>query len=144
MLVAELLRQKGAEVATVAPTDSVGRVVETLRTHNIGAIVVSADGSTIDGIASERDVVRALDASTSDLLEQPVADIMTADVHTCSPTDTVDSLMSLMTDKRIRHLPVVVDGALNGIISIGDVVKCRVSELEVEARQLTEYIQHGR
>lgn len=144
MQVAELLRGKGSEVATVTPADTVGRTVELLRSLNIGAVVVSVDGSSIDGIVSERDIVRAMSDTAGDLLDRPVSSIMTADVHTCSMTDRVDQLMSLMTDKRIRHLPVAVDGALGGIVSIGDVVKSRVAELEVEARQLTEYIQHGR
>lgn len=144
MQVAELLRGKGSDVATVAPTDSVGHVVDLLRTLNIGALVVSTDASSIDGIVSERDIVRAISEADTDLLERPVASIMTADVHTCAPTDLVDRLMSQMTERRIRHLPVEVDGRLSGIISIGDVVKCRVAELEVEAQQLTEYIQHGR
>ena len=144
MQVAELLRGKGSDVATVTPTDSVGQVVDSLGSHNIGAVVVSVDGSTIDGIVSERDVVRALGVATDALLERPVTEIMTADVHTCSITDSVEHLMSLMTEKRIRHLPVEVDGVLSGIVSIGDVVKCRLLELESEARALTEYIQHGR
>lgn len=144
VLVAELLRRKGSDVATVAPTDSVGEVVESLRTHGIGAMVVSADGSTIDGIVSERDIVRALGGPIAELLAQPVSAIMTTDVHTCSVSDHVHSLTSDMTEKRIRHLPVEVDGALAGIVSIGDVVKCRMEELETETRDLTEYIQHGR
>jgi CBS domain-containing protein len=144
MQVAELLRAKGTEVATVAPTDSVGDVVEVLRNRRIGAVVVSTDGKNVDGIASERDIVRALDRSASGLLDRPISDIMTARVTTCAPSDRVDDLMSLMTDRRIRHLPVVTDGVLAGIVSIGDVVKHRVAELEHEARALTEYIQHGR
>lgn len=144
MQVAELLRGKGSDVATTTPSSTVGDVVELLRLLNIGAVVVSSDGSTIEGIVSERDIVRGLDASTAALLERPVREIMTADVHTCSLTDRVGQLMSLMTEKRIRHLPVEVDGALAGIISIGDVVKSRVAELETERQVLTEYIHHGR
>lgn len=144
MQVADLLRGKGSDVATVAPTDSVGQVVEALRTHNIGAVVVSTDGSSINGIVSERDIVRALSGNPAVLLDLTVTEIMTADVYTCSTTDRVEHLMSLMTEKRIRHLPVEIDGSLKGIISIGDVVKCRLSELETEARAMTDYIQHGR
>ena len=144
MHVAEILRRKGHEVATVAPTDTVEAAVEALRERSIGALVVTADGKTINGILSERDIVRALGRSTRDLLGRPASDIMTADVFTCSPEDRVEHLMSLMTDKRIRHLPVEVDGALKGIVSIGDVVKSRLFELEQEARALEDYIQHGR
>jgi CBS domain-containing protein len=144
MQVAEILRRKGYDVATVAPTDSVGEAVELLREHRIGALVVTADGSRIDGIVSERDIVRALGHSPTDLLSRPTSDIMTAEVFTCSPDDRVEQLMSMMTDKRIRHLPVAMDGMLNGIISIGDVVKSRLFELEQETQALEEYIQHGR
>jgi CBS domain-containing protein len=144
MQVAEILRRKGYDVATVAPTDSVGEAVELLREHRIGALVVTADGSRIDGIVSERDIVRALGHSPTDLLSRPTSDIMTAEVFTCSPDDRVEQLMSMMTDKRIRHLPVAMDGMLNGIISIGDVVKSRLFELEQETQALEEYIHHGR
>ncbi len=145
MQVAEILREKGNSVTTVPPTTTVGGACDTLRSIGVGALVVSADGSTIDGILSERDIVRALGgAAPLDLLDRPCAEIMTAEVVTCSPADRVQHLMSLMTERRIRHLPVTVDGALRGIISIGDVVKCRLSELETEARLLEDYIHHGR
>lgn len=143
MLVAELLRGKGSDVATVTADATVAAIVEVLRSLNIGAVVVSADAATIDGIVSERDIVRALNPAT-ELSTQTAADIMTSQVFTCAPNDHVEQLMQLMTEKRIRHLPVVVDGALSGIVSIGDVVKCRVNELENEAQALTEYIQQGR
>ena len=144
MRVAEILNRKGSDVATVTPEATIGAAVETLRHHGIGAVVVSVDGSSVDGILSERDVVRALDTSTVDLLERPVSEVMTGGVVTCSPGDTIESLMSLMTEKRIRHLPVVRDGGLVGIVSIGDVVKHRVSQLEDETRLMEEYIHHGR
>ena len=143
MLVSELLRSKGIDVATVAPTSTVADVVSVLREANIGAVVVTADGASIDGIVSERDIVRSLHPA-SELAAQPATEIMTADVFTCSPTDRLDQLMVLMTEKRIRHLPVEVDGALSGTVSIGDVVKHRVNELEHETQALTEYIQQGR
>lgn len=143
MQVAELLRGKGSTVATVRPDTTIAVVVERLRSENIGAMVVSNNGESIDGIVSERDIVRAL-RPTNNLEDQTAADIMTVDVITCAPRDRVDELMVLMTEKRIRHLPVEVDGSLAGIISIGDVVKCRVTELEHEAQALTDYIQHGR
>lgn len=143
MRVAEILERKGSKTVTIAPTDSVNRAVETLREHRFGALVVSSDGQTIDGIVSERDVVRAL-GLRSDLLDLPVADIMTAEVVTCSPGDRLDQLMALMTERRIRHLPVTVGGVLSGLISIGDVVKHRLSELESETQAMQEYIHHGR
>jgi len=145
MQVAEILRKKGTDVAIVSRSDTIGTACETLRRYGIGALVVSDDGTSIDGIVSERDVVRALgQEADADLLARPCRDIMTAEVFTCSTDDRVDHLMSLMTENRIRHLPVVVDGALSGIISIGDVVKSRLSELEAEARHVEEYIHHGR
>jgi len=143
MLVAELLRSKGTDVATVTPDATIASVVELLRARNIGAVVVSSNGSAIEGILSERDIVRSLNPAT-ELSTQTAAEIMTARVVTCSPADHVDALMPLMTDKRIRHLPVEIDGTLAGIVSIGDVVKWRVSELEAEAQALTDYIQQGR
>jgi CBS domain-containing protein len=143
MRVADIIRQKGVGAVTVAPTDSVARAVELLRDHGFGALVVSGDGQAIEGIVSERDIVRAL-GLRSDLLDLPVTEIMTARVVTCSPDDRVDQLMSTMTEHRIRHLPVEVDGAMVGLVSIGDIVKVRVSELEHEAQTLQDYIQHGR
>ncbi len=143
MRVAEILERKGTKTVTVAETDTVGSAVEILREHGFGALVVSSDGQRIDGIVSERDIVRAL-GIRDDLLDMPVSEIMTAHVFTCSPSDRVDSLMSMMTDKRIRHLPVEIDGALSGLISIGDVVKHRVSELEDETKHMQDYIHHGR
>lgn len=144
MQVAEIIRNKGADVATVAPDVTVAVAVETLREWKVGALVVTTDGSAIAGILSERDIVRALGGPKRTLLDQTVASIMTADVITCTPEDRVEELMSLMTERRIRHLPVVVDGSLGGIISIGDVVKSRLTELENEAKVIEEYIQHGR
>ncbi len=143
MRVAEILERKGTKTVTVTKTDTVNKAVEILREHGFGALVVSSDGQRIEGIVSERDIVRAL-GLRDDLLDMPVSEIMTEHVFTCSPADQVDGLMSMMTDKRIRHLPVEIDGALSGLISIGDVVKHRVSELEDEARHMQEYIHHGR
>jgi CBS domain-containing protein len=143
MRVANILDRKGSDTATVASTDTVGRAVELLRERGFGALVVSDGDESIDGIISERDIVRAL-GLRSDLLDIPVADIMTKEVFTCAPADQIEGLMSMMTDKRIRHLPVSVDGRLTGLISIGDVVKYRVSELEDETQAMQEYIHHGR
>ena len=143
MRVAEILQDKGTRTVTVAKTDSVATAVDVLREEGFGALVVSSDGQTIEGIISERDIVRAL-GLREDLLDMPVESIMTPHVFTCGPSDQVDSLMSMMTNQRIRHLPVEVNGMLSGLISIGDVVKHRVSELEDEARLVQDYIHHGR
>jgi len=139
-----LLRNKGDDVATVASTASVGQVVSTLAEHRVGALVVSDDGRTVSGIVSERDVVRALAEQGGALLDQAVADIMTRDVVTCGMATTVDELSTLMTEGRMRHVPVVVDGALAGIVSIGDVVKSHIRDLEQETATLHEYISQGR
>lgn len=144
MQVADILRHKGSAVATIAPNMPVAQAVEALREHAIGALVVSVNGERIDGIVSERDIVRALHGPEAPVLERLVADVMTTPVRTCSPADRIEGLMVLMTEHRIRHLPVEVDGRLAGIISIGDVVKARVAELEGEARALEDYIHHGR
>ena len=144
MNVGGLLEGKGAEVVTVDPGDSVASVAELLAQHRIGAVVVSGDGSVIDGVVSERDIVRALAAQGAAVLEDTAGEIMTRKVFTCQPETTVDQVMALMTERRIRHLPVVVDEKLTGIISIGDVVKDRISALETEAQTLHEYIEHGR
>lgn len=144
MQVAEILKHKGHDVATIEPSATVAAAVEALRQRGVGALVVTDDGVSIDGILSERDIVRGLGGPARTLLDQTVSSIMTAAVVTCSPNDRIESLMSMMTERRIRHLPVTVDGALRGIISIGDVVKHRLSELENEARLLEDYIHHGR
>jgi CBS domain-containing protein len=140
----EIIGHKGGNVATVAPDASVAEAVSMLRVHNIGALVVSTDGSTVDGIISERDIVRALASDGADTLGRTVGDLMVSEVVTCGTKAQVAELMELMTAKRIRHVPVVEDGALAGIISIGDVVKQRVTELETEASQLVDYIRTGR
>jgi CBS domain-containing protein len=147
MQVGDILRQKGTAVATIQPEATVAEAVGALRQWSVGALVVSADGRTIDGIVSERDIVRALGGPRRTLLDQVVDSIMTTPVSTCGPTDRVEelmALMALMTENRIRHLPVEVDGRLGGIVSIGDVVKSRLTELEHEARALEEYLHHGR
>lgn len=140
MDVAALLKSKGTEVVSVRPDDTVAAAVRLLREKNFGALVVSADGSTVDGIVSERDIVRHLDSSGEALLDDTVSNIATRTVTTCSPSDSVDSLMSLMTEGRFRHVPVVEDGQLVGVVSIGDVVKNRVAHLEDTNQQLNSYI----
>jgi len=118
----------------------VAEAVAELDRQRIGALIVSGDGVHIEGIVSERDIVRGLSRSEGALLGEPVRTIMTATVLTCSPDDNVDSLMATMTHNRVRHVPVVRDGELCGIVSIGDVVKSRIDELEKDRKELVEYI----
>jgi CBS domain-containing protein len=141
--IADLLRHKGSDVATVPPGISVAGLLEDLARHNVGAMVVCDEGGTVVGIVSERDVVRKLHERGADLLHAPVSEIMTTSVVTCEPTETVDSLASIMTERRIRHMPVVADGRLVGIVSIGDVVKSRIQQLESDREQLESYIAQG-
>ncbi len=140
MRITDVLRRKGDAVVTIAPQDSVGSLVEALARHRVGALVVSGGDGAVDGIVSERDVVRHLQTRGTALLADPVSSIMTQAVHTCAPEDSLDDLMVMMTERRVRHIPVVVDGRLAGIVSIGDVVKHRIEELQNERDQLTAYI----
>ena len=142
MRIADVLRSKGGSVMTINPDATVTELLAGLAGHNIGAmVVVGPDG--VAGIVSERDIVRQLHAHGASVLSQPVSSIMTAVVSTCSKSDTVDSLTMLMTENRVRHVPVVEDGKLIGIVSIGDVVKTRMEELEAEHEQLQSYITQG-
>ena len=142
MNVQEILSAKGNAVATIDPGASLADATASLRDHGIGALVVSADGRTIRGILSERDVVRALAAHGGSILGRAVSTAMSDDVVTCAAGDTVDQLMAMMTARRIRHVPVTDEiGSLVGIISIGDVVKARLGQLEHENDQLYDYIQ---
>jgi CBS domain-containing protein len=143
MRISDVLRSKGTAVATVAPTTTVGDLLAILAKFNIGAAVVTGPDSGVVGIVSERDVVRRLHERGAALLSATVGEIMTRDVLTCQPDQTVDSLAETMTERRIRHMPVVVDGKLTGIVSIGDVVKSRISQLESDREQLESYIVHG-
>jgi CBS domain-containing protein len=140
MRIADVLRRKGNEVATIAPEESVAVLLDRLAEFGVGALVVSSDGSTVEGIVSERDVVRHLQRAGAAVLDSPVQEIMSSPVRTCAPAAAVDDLMRVMTEHRIRHVPVVVEGALAGIVSIGDVVKHRIDELQIERDQLTAYI----
>jgi CBS domain-containing protein len=142
MRIADVLRGKGGAVVTINPDATVTELLDGLASHNIGAmVVVGPDG--VKGIVSERDVVRQLHANGASVLSRPVSQIMTSVVSTCSKSDTVDSLTLLMTENRVRHVPVVEDGELIGIVSIGDVVKTRMQELESEHEQLQSYITQG-
>jgi len=140
MRVTEVLRRKGRSVITIAPDRSVRELLGLLAEHRIGALVVSDDGVRVDGIVSERDVVRRLQADGDAILDGAVSAIMTVEVRTCGPADQVDELMAVMTEGRFRHLPVLVDGRLAGIVSIGDVVKHRIAEVQDERDHLTAYI----
>lgn len=135
-----LLQSKGAEVVCVPPDATVREVVDLLAARRIGAVVVSRDGRRIEGVLSERDVVRRLATDGADVLERSAQDLMTVDVVTCQRDTTVEELMGVMTERRIRHVPVVVDGFLAGVVSIGDVVKDRIEFLEHESQVLHDYI----
>lgn len=140
MRIREILQTKGSDVVVIGPDASVRDLVALLEEHNLGAVVVSTDGTTMAGIVSERDVVRRL-ATNESVLDATVADVMTAVVHTCTPHDSVESLMTTMTEHRIRHLPVLDDeGRLSGIVSIGDVVKSTITQLQFERDRLQEYV----
>ena len=140
MRISSLLSTKGESVATITADTTVYRAGAELREHRIGALVVSGDGLHIEGIVSERDVVGGLNDRHGSLLDEPVRSIMTSTVFTCSPEDDTESLMAVMTERRFRHVPVLRDGVLCGIVSIGDIVKARIDELEKDRKELVEYI----
>lgn len=160
MLIEHILHRKGHQVETISADATVTEALARLRDRNIGALVVTSggdgsspaatgaavDAATIRGILSERDIVRALagDAASADTLARPVSALMSTDLTTCGPRATVDELMRVMTHQRIRHIPVIDGGRLSGIVSIGDVVKSRIDELEVETSTLHEYLASGR
>lgn len=140
MRINDVLRAKASqEVITISPDATVRDLLAMLAQHNVGALIVSNDGSSVEGIVSERDVVRRLHEDEA-VLSSPVSSIMTSEVHSCEGQHPVDDLMQVMTEKRIRHVPVMKDGRLTGIISIGDVVKSRMRELEFERDQLDSYV----
>lgn len=143
MRIADLLRHKGSDVVTAAPGLSVAGLLEDLARHNVGALVVVDETGTLVGIVSERDVVRRLNERGAELLHAPISEIMTTTVVTCGPTEGVDSLAAIMTERRIRHMPVVEGGRLVGIVSIGDVVRSRIQQLESDREQLESYISRG-
>lgn len=141
MRISDVIRRKGGTVITVRTDASVSELLSLLSEHKIGAVVVSDDGESVHGIVSERDIVRHLHTDGAALLEAPVGQIMTSEVHTASPDESLDDLESMMTERRFRHVPVVVDGKLVAIMSIGDVVKNRIDDLQAERDQLRTYIQ---
>lgn len=137
MRVTDIIRRKGGDVVTLPSGATIAQLIAALTEHRIGAVLVM-DGTTIAGIVSERDVVRHLHAGTG--LDRAIREVMSAPVITCAPGDELQELATVMTAHRLRHLPVVADGRLLGIVSIGDVVKARLDELEAERDQLTGYI----
>ncbi len=144
MRVDGVLQGKGSQVATIGPSQTLLSAAAELGKRRIGALVVVAGDGAVAGIVSERDIVAAIAREGAAVLQRTVAEVMTAEVITCSPNDTMEQLMSAMTEQHIRHLPVVSEGALVGIVSIGDVVKRRVAEIQDEATALGDYITHGR
>ncbi|HBW19840.1 MAG TPA: histidine kinase [Actinobacteria bacterium] len=144
MRISDVLRVKGTQVVTVTPDTRVRRLLAVLAEHRIGAVVVSRNGTSVDGIASERDIVRAQARRGAAVMSELVTAICTAEVHTVTPQTPLEEVMRMMTEHRVRHAPVVVDGGLRGIVSIGDVVKNRIDELEAERAALTNYITGSR
>jgi CBS domain-containing protein len=143
MQIEQILRHKGTKIISVSPTSLLSDAAEVLEKHRIGAVLVCDQAGAVIGILSERDIVRGLAQFGCDCLSGPVESLMTADVLTCEPSDTIDQVMALMTEKRIRHLPVMSNGKLTGVISIGDVVKTRIEEVEYEADAMRQYIATG-
>lgn len=143
MNVAGILKAKGADVITAFPSDSIADISNILGKNRIGAVLIVDSAGSLCGVVSERDIVRGLSECGSDCLAQTAEDLMTSELITTKPSDTIDSVMSLMTEKRIRHLPVLEEGRLTGFISIGDIVKSRMDEVEREAAALRDYIATG-
>ncbi len=143
MNVATILGEKGRQVITAKSEASLLEIAKTLREHSIGCIVVSDGNDGIAGIVSERDLVRAIAKSGTDILKSPVSQSMTKKVISCQKSDTIHTIMAAMTDGRFRHMPVVEDDKLIGVISIGDVVRLRIAEAELEAAAMRDYIATG-
>lgn len=140
MTVGKILATKGRNVTTVQPSDTVAQVSSVLAEKKIGAVVVVGEGESISGIVSERDIVRIIAAKGGDALSIPVSAIMTESVITCEDANTIDQVMGKMTDGRFRHMPVAQNGRLAGLISIGDVVKAKIAQIEADAEQMRSYI----
>jgi len=140
MRIADILKEKGNEVTTVSADSQLSAALAVLADRRYGALPVSDDGRTLDGIVSERDVVRALAADPSAIATMSVGELMTSTVHTCGPDATLSEVMTLMKERRIRHVPVLDDGALVGILSMRDLVDARLREAEVERQQMADYI----
>lgn len=143
MRIADVLQSKSLkDVVTIRPDAGVRELLATLSEHNIGAVVVSADGSSLDGIVSERDVVRTLHKDGT-VINNVVSSIMTTSVRTCSPEDELDEVLQVMTEGRFRHIPAATDGQVVGIVSIGDLVKHKIDQLEFERDQLDSYVHQS-
>lgn len=140
MKVSEVLKAKGDRVIKVSPQENLARALETLTEEQIGALVVCDQDEKVVGVVSERDIVYGLVKHGPQILSKRVQDVMTSDVNACSPQDTMFKAMSMMTGRRVRHLPILENGQLSGVISIGDAVKARIEEIEAEAKALREYI----
>jgi CBS domain-containing protein len=140
MKISDILRHKGGTVVTIEQSRPVSELLANLAEHGIGALLVVDESAAVVGIVSERDVVRQLHARGAAVLDGPVGEIMTNVVHTASSNDSVDSVAETMTERRIRHMPVIDDGELRGIVSIGDVVSIRIRQLETDRGQLEQYI----
>jgi CBS domain-containing protein len=140
MKIAEVIQGKGAEVVTISSKASVADLIDLMSTRNIGAVVVSEDGRLVEGLVSERDVVRHLTSAGSKVLALQVAQVMTTPAVTCTPEDDLDAIAHTMTYARLRHLPVVIDGQLTAIVSLGDVVKSHIDQLTDERNHLLHYI----
>lgn len=139
MSIKDILSHKGNKVVTLPPDVRVNVAAHRLRLESIGAIVVSRDGRGVDGILSERDIIHGLTEHGAAVIDMPVSAIMSHNVHSCGPDTSIRDVMRLMTVHRIRHVPVVADGALRGIVSIGDVVKSRLEDMEMESNVLRDY-----
>ncbi len=140
MKIQDVVRAKGTDVVTIEPAATVQQLLDLLAEHNIGAVVVSSDKRHIEGIVSERDVVRRLATAGGRVLDAAVSEIMTRTVKTCTPSDSIEETAREMTYSRIRHMPVVVDGELQAVVSIGDVVKFRIDQLTDERNHLLGYL----
>lgn len=140
MYVSDILKDKGGEVISLAASDPISAVLSLMTDKHIGAVLVTGEGGAIAGILSERDIVRAMTNHGESIFSKNVGDLMTREVVTCSSTDPIAAIMGMMTTQRFRHVPVVDDGKLVGVISIGDVVKSRIEEAEAEAEALRKYI----
>ena len=140
MYVADILNAKGTEVISTGPTETVAATANLLNDRRIGAVIVRDAKDNVIGVVSERDIIRGIALNGASALDMEVRDLMTSEVVTCKPTDTISEVMRVMTTRRFRHLPVMEDGTLKGMISIGDVVKYRLEETEMEARVLRDYV----
>ena len=143
MNVATILKDKGRMVVSVKPETTLLEAAQTLAAHRIGAAVVIGKDGKLEGIVSERDIVRAVAGAGAQSLNKPLAELMTRDVRTCRESDTIDHVMQVMTHGRFRHLPVSVEGELLGLVSIGDVVKLKIAETELEVAAMRDYIKTG-